>query len=338
MSTSVSVISAGGWGTALASHLTRKGYEVTLWAREPEVVASITNQNLNPVFLPDVPLPDGLHCTNDLEAAVPGRDVVLVVTPSQFMRHCLQQIAKYIAPDARVVLAAKGIETDTLQLMHEVANDTLPATVGERLCVLSGPTFAREIARGTPSAAVVAGHDADSRNAVQTLLSSSSFRLYTSDDVLGVELGGALKNVVALAVGILEGAGQGKNTQAALMTRAIAELSRLVTVMGGDPFTVTGLSGVGDLILTCTGGLSRNRQVGIRLGRGESLDHILAGMKMIAEGVETSRSGHHLARKHNVDMPIIETVYRVLHEGADITTAFLSLMERQLTKEFYPLP
>lgn len=335
MTDKISVISAGSWGTALAAHLSGKNYDVKLWAREKQVVSSIKKNGINEVFLPGIKLPENLVCTNNLEEAVRGSNVVFMVTPAQYARKSMEAVAEFMESETKILLASKGIEKKTLKLMHEIAEEIFPRTRAGSISVLSGPTFAREFALGTPSAAVVAGHNSSDVSFIQELLSSRHFRAYKSTDVIGVELGGALKNIVALAVGMLEGAGQGKNTQAALMTRAIAEITRLVTKMGGNPFTVSGLSGTGDLILTCTGGLSRNRQVGIRLGKGEKISEILESMNMVAEGVETSFSTHELARKNHVEMPIVEAVYRVIHNNTDMETTFRSLMNRSLKNEFY---
>ncbi len=335
MSIRIGAVGGGSWGTVLAALLAGKGMSVTLWCWEPEVAESINNDNENKLFLPGIKLPETLKATNSLEETVEGKDVVLVSTPSQHMRSVLDRISYLFQHGTTVVLASKGIENGTLRLMNQVAEESLPDFLHRNIYVVSGPTFARELAVKTPSAAVVAGYRSEGLPFLQQLFATPYFRTYTSSDVVGVEIGGALKNVIAISVGILEGAGLGRNSQAAIMTRAIAEITRLVTKMGGNPFTVTGLSGVGDMILTCNGDLSRNRMVGMRLGKGEKIDDILAGMTMVAEGVATSKSAYDLAKKMDVAMPIVEAVYRVIHEGANLEETFYALMERSLKDEIY---
>lgn len=335
MSIKVGVIGAGSWGTVLAAMLAEKGNAVTLWAREPETTESINNTKENRVFLPGIKLPENLIATCDLEKAAAGKDVLIMVTPAQHMREILSRISYLIHQGTCVILASKGIENGTLKLMHQVAEESLPDGSHKNIFVISGPTFARELALKMPSAAVVASHNNDGLEFVQQFFNTNYFRVYRSPDIIGVELGGALKNIIAIAVGILEGLNLGHNSQSALMTRAIAEITRLVVKSGGNPFTVTGLSGVGDLMLTCNGDLSRNRSVGIRLSRGEKIEDILKSMPTVAEGVSTSISAYYLSRKLEVAMPIVETVYKVLHEKQSLTESFMALMGRSLKDEIY---
>jgi glycerol-3-phosphate dehydrogenase (NAD(P)+) len=333
MSLKVGVISGGSWGTALAALLAGKNFDVRIWAREEEVIKSINSMNENTVFLPGVKLPSNLNASSEIKDAVYSKDVVVVTTPSQYLRKSLTEISYMLSPGAFIVIASKGIENGTLKLMHQIAEEVLPATLHKNIFVISGPTFARELAMKMPTLAVVAGHNSEAMETVQNIFNTEYFRIYRSSDVTGVELGGALKNIIAIAVGILEGFGLGKNTQAALITRAMAEITRLVIQMGGNPLTISGLSGVGDLILTCTGDLSRNRQVGIRLGKGEKIVDIINSMKMVAEGVATTASAYDLSKKMGVDMPITETLYKVLYDDADITESFKLLMSRSLKDE-----
>ncbi len=335
MSIKIGVIGAGSWGTVLAGMLGEKGNEVILYGREPEVAASVDRLRINTLFMPDMKLPETVKATADIAEAATQRDIIVMAAPSQHTRATFEKIAYLLHHGTYVVLASKGVENGTLKMMHQVAEESLPDNMHKNIFVLSGPTFAKELALKMPSAAVVAGHNGDGAAYVQQLFALPYFRVYRSFDIVGVELGGALKNVIAIAVGILEGMKLGHNSQSAIMTRAIAEITRLVVKMGGNPFTVTGLSGVGDLILTCTGDLSRNRQVGIRLGRGEKLDAILSSTLSVAEGVTTAISAYHLAKTQEVQMPIVETVYKVLHENADIREAFTMLMGRSLKEEIY---
>jgi len=333
MSLKVGVISGGSWGTALAGLLAEKKFDVKIWAREREVVESINSINENSVFLPGIKLPLNLKACSEIEEAACSKDIIVVTTPSQYLRKSLTDLAFMLSPGTFIVIASKGIEQGTLKLMHQIAEEVLPSTLHKNIFVISGPTFARELAVKMPTLAVVAGYNSQSMEIVQNIFNTEYFRIYRSNDVTGVELGGALKNIIAIAVGILEGFGLGKNTQAALITRAIAEITRLVIKMGGNPLTISGLSGVGDLILTCTGDLSRNRQVGIRLGRGEKIGDIISSMKMVAEGVATTASAYDLSKKVGVEMPITETLYKVLYDNADITESFRLLMSRSLKDE-----
>jgi glycerol-3-phosphate dehydrogenase (NAD(P)+) len=334
---SVSVLGAGAWGTALASVLARNGHAVTMWAREPEVVESVNRRSENELFLEGIALPDSLRATGSLEEAVSGAGVIVSVVPAQYVRSVWSGLAERVGADALahtlVVSASKGIETTTLERMDQVLGEILPAGARERFTVLSGPSFALEVAQELPTLVVSASHLSDAAEEVQTLFQNRSFRVYTSSDVVGVELGGALKNVIAVAAGAAAGLGFGHNTMAALITRGLAEMTRLGVAMGARRETFAGLAGMGDLVLTCTGELSRNRTVGFRLGQGEALDDILGPMRTVAEGVKTVQAVHALARRHGVEMPIAAEVHAMLTEGRAPLTALDNLMRRPPTTE-----
>ena len=321
------VLGAGSWGTALAALLAGKGHDVTLWSFEEDVASSVNQDHVNP-YLEGVTLPEALRGTADLADALAGAELVVSVSPSQFVGRVMEEAAPHIAPAALVVSASKGIELDTLRRMDQVVGAILPPSTMQRFCVLSGPSFAAEVARGAPTAVVVAGRDRDAALVAQTLFQTESFRVYTNPDVVGVELAGALKNVIALAAGCTAGLGFGHNTLAALITRGLAEITRLGVAMGAEKATFSGLAGMGDLVLTCTGNLSRNRTVGYRLGKGESLEEILADMKAVAEGVKTTEAVYALAARHAVEMPIAEQVYAIVHEGRAPSDALRALMLR----------
>jgi glycerol-3-phosphate dehydrogenase (NAD(P)+) len=324
----VAVIGAGSWGTALANLLARKGVDTVLWSHEPEVAVAIQERHLNPRYLSEVQLDPRLRATADIAEASRGADVVLSVSPSHVVRAVMSRVAPHLGDDALVVSASKGIEVDTLETMDQVLSDVLPAQVARRATFLSGPSFALEVAQDHPTAVTIASRDEAAARAAQQLFQTDLFRVYTNPDVIGVELGGALKNVIAIASGVVDGLGLGNNTRAALITRGLAEISRLGVALGADPLTFSGLAGMGDLILTCTGALSRNRSVGVELGRGRSLQEVLAGMTMVAEGVRTARSARELSRKVGVEMPIVEAVYDVLYQGTSAREAVENLMLR----------
>ncbi len=323
----VAVLGAGSWGTALAALLADRGHDVILWAYEPQVAAEIGDGE-NRTYLPGVRLPPGLTSSTDLTAALVDVDMVVSVTPSQFVRHVIVEAAPAIPPDALLVSASKGIETSTLMRMDEIFAEILPGAVQERFSVLSGPSFAREVAEGAPTAVVVASRSETARLRVQAAFQTDRFRVYTNEDVVGVELGGALKNVIALAAGVAAGLGYGHNTRAALTTRGLAEMTRLGMAMGAQRSTFAGLAGMGDLVLTCTGDLSRNRTVGFRLGQGETLEEILGEMTAVAEGVKTAQATVDLAARHGVELPICSEVLAILTEGRDPEEAVRSLMHR----------
>ncbi len=329
----IAVIGAGSWGTTLANLLAKKNYPVTLWAYEADLAARMATTRENDLYLPGVALAPQLSYTSELKQAVRGRKLLLLVPPSQVMRQVLVQIAADIDPDALLVSASKGIENDTLQPMAEVIGECLGPAVRDRLTFLSGPSFAREVATEMPTAVVAASDNREAAVRTQEIFSTAYFRVYTNDDVVGVELGGALKNVVALAAGVSDGLGFGYNTRAALITRGLAEMTRMGLALGANPATFAGLAGMGDLVLTCTGDLSRNRTVGMELGRGRSLAEILGGMKMVAEGVKTTLSAYQLAAKLGVDVPITEQMYRILYQNKDPRQAVTDLMLRGLKAE-----
>jgi glycerol-3-phosphate dehydrogenase (NAD(P)+) len=298
-----------------------------LWSYEEDVARDVNEDHANP-YLGDVRLPDGLRATTDLREAVEGASLVVSVSPSQFVGRVMGEAAPHVDADAIVVSASKGIELDTLRPMDEVLASVLPAAVMERFCVMSGPSFAAEVAREAPTAVVVASRDLVAAETVQAVFQTGYYRVYTNSDVVGVELAGAVKNVIALAAGVTAGLGFGHNTMAALITRGLAEMTRLGVALGADKATFSGLAGMGDLVLTCTGSLSRNRTVGYRLGQGESLPEILADMTAVAEGVKTAEAVHALARRHQVEMPIAEQVYAIVHEGRRPSEALQALMLR----------
>lgn len=328
MSKKIGVIGAGSWGTTLADLLAKKGHDVVLWAYEPELVAEMTTTRENDPYLPGITLSPRLAFTNDLAAAVTGKELLLFVTPSQVTRRVLTQMLPFCPADAFIVSASKGVEVDTERLVSQIYEEILPAELYRRFSVLSGPSFAREVAKEMPTAVVAAAADPAVAREVQQVFSCGYFRVYTNSDVIGVELGGAIKNVIAIAAGISDGLGFGYNTRAALITRGLAEITRLGVALGARTETFAGLAGMGDLVLTCTGDLSRNRTVGMQLGEGRRLPEILADMRMVAEGVKTAESTRRLAQRLGVDMPIIEQVYLVLYEEKPARAAVMELMAR----------
>ncbi len=329
----VAVIGAGAWGTALARHLAEKQMSVRLWAHEPEVVQVVEQRRENVVFLPGVRLPATLTATTVLSEALTGVDCVIFAVPSHVARLVLSRIGPLLSQSVPFVSATKGIEETTLELMTQVMQDVLPAHMRDSLMVLSGPSFASEVSQGKPTALCLAGRDAGAVKTAQALFMTPSFRVYADDDLTGVQLGGSLKNVMALAAGVVDGLELGHNARAALITRGLAEMIRLGMAMGADPRTFYGLSGVGDLILTCTGPLSRNHSVGVRLGKGERLEGILASMQAVAEGVRTAKAALGLAQRHGVDMPIVQEVNAVLFADKPCRQAVGDLMEREAKEE-----
>ena len=327
-STRVAVVGAGSWGTALGALLAKSGHVVRLWCLEPEVAAQIRERCENETYLPGRKLPAGLQATDDLEEAVSGAEVVVSVSPSQFVGSVMGEAAPHIPQDAQIVSASKGIEVSTLRRMDEVLAAVLSASQMEGFTALSGPSFAKEVADEAPTAVVVASADEQAARAAQSLFQTDYFRVYTNSDVIGVELGGALKNVIALAAGVSAGLGHAHNTQAALITRGLAEITRLGLAMGARASTFSGLAGMGDLVLTCTGELSRNRTVGFRIGHGEPLESILGDMTAVAEGVKTVQAVRDLAERHGVEMPIAEEVYGMLVNGTQPEQALQNLMRR----------
>ncbi len=329
----MTVIGAGAWGTALANLLADTGAEVRMWAREPEVVEAVNATGENTLYLEGARLNPGLAVTNSLVAALEDAGVVVWVCPVQYSAALLAEAGPLIPPGALMVSASKGIEVATLRRMDEIFAEALPREQAERLCVLSGPSFALEVVAGAPTAVVVASHDRQARLHAQSLFQTDRFRVYTNRDVVGVELGGALKNVIALAAGVAAGLELGHNAVAALMTRGLAEMSRLGMALGAQPATFAGLAGMGDLVLTCTGGLSRNRTVGVMLGRGRTMEEIMGEARTVAEGVATVRAVHFLAQRIGVEMPVSSEVFRIIAEGLDPMEALDRLMTREPTSE-----
>jgi len=325
----VAVVGAGSWGTAIAHLLHRNGHRVSLWSYEEAVVRAIRETGENTPYLPGVELSSGIRVSTRFEEVLPSAEVVVSVSPAQHVGSVMAGAAPHLDPGAIVVSASKGIEIQSLRTMDEVLGSVLSPELTDRLVFLSGPSFALEVTAGNPTAVVAASRSRDARLEIQRVFRSPTFRVYTNPDVIGVELGGALKNVVALAAGVSAGLRFGHNALAALITRGLAEMTRLGVAMGAQAATFSGLAGLGDLVLTCTGDLSRNRTVGFRLGQGEPLDRILAGMTAVAEGVRTTPAVHALANRHGVEMPIVEQVYAILEEGKDPREAVQELMLRE---------
>lgn len=327
----MAILGGGGWGTALGVHLARVGHDVRLWARDAALVDDMRARRANAVYLPDVRFPDALSVTNDLAQALAGSELVVAAIPSHGTRDILRLAAPHVRAGALIVSATKGLEQDTLFRVSEIARQELRS--GGSVVVLSGPSFAAEVARGLPTAVSVASEDPVAVARVQAEFRAPNFRLYGTDDVRGVEIGGALKNVIAIAAGVVEGLGLGHNALAGLITRGLAEMSRVACAAGAKRETLAGLSGLGDLVLTCTGALSRNRHVGLELASGRPLQDILAGMKMVAEGVRTTEAALALAARHGVEMPIAGQVAELLAGRKDARTALEDLMLRPQRSE-----
>ena len=333
MTMPVAIIGAGGWGTALAATLARADRRVSLWVYEADLAAGMSASRENPIYLPSVRIPESVHVSNSMDSVLAESRIVIMAVPSHVFRSVVQQMAPLVQPDTVFVSATKGIETCTLMRMSQVITDVLGSSVESRIAVISGPTFAPEVARGVPTALVVASPLESLRIQLQNELSTPRFRLYTNLDTIGVEIGAATKNIIAIAAGVADGLGLGSNAVAALVTRGLAEITRLAVACGGRRETLSGLAGLGDLILTSYGNLSRNRRVGIALGQGRRIEDIIGGMRSVAEGVKTTESAVALARKLNVEMPIAERMYAVLYEGLKVQDAINDLMERKLKEE-----
>jgi glycerol-3-phosphate dehydrogenase (NAD(P)+) len=327
----VTILGAGSWGTALAVHLGRLGHDVRLWARDQALVADMSARRANAVYLPDVHVPNTVTVTHALGEALRDAELVVSAIPSHGCRSVIRTAAPFLAPGAVIVSATKGIEAGTMLRMSEVIAQEVGGT--HRIVVLSGPSFAIEVARQLPTAILAASAHADAIELVQEEFRGPALRLYGSDDVVGVEIGGAMKNIIAIAAGVVEGLGLGHNALAALITRGLAELTRLACAVGGRRDTLAGLSGLGDLVLTCTGTLSRNRHVGVELARGRTLPEILAGMKMVAEGVITTGAALELGARHGVELPIATQMAEVLSGRSDVRTAITALMVRRQRAE-----
>jgi glycerol-3-phosphate dehydrogenase (NAD(P)+) len=331
--TNVAVLGSGAFGTSLAKVLADQGNPTKLWARRPELADTINQTHRNEHYLPDSLLPDSLTATTDFADALAGAELVLFVVPSHATRAVVEQAKAHVPSGALICSATKGIENGTLMLMSEVMVDVLGEEAESRLTYLSGPSFAKELAAGVPTAVTVASTNSEAAERVQREFATANLRMYYSHDVPGVEVGGALKNVIAIAAGAIDGLGFGLNTRAALMTRGLAEIGRVAAAKGAAPLSIMGLAGMGDLVLTCTGSLSRNRTVGVELGKGRKLDEILASLGHVAEGVKTTKSAHELGKKLGVDVPITDEVYRVLYEDKPAKQALIDLMTRPLKHE-----
>ncbi|HKW31611.1 MAG TPA: NAD(P)H-dependent glycerol-3-phosphate dehydrogenase [Candidatus Acidoferrum sp.] len=337
--TRIAILGAGSWGTALSVVLARarRAHEISLWARSTELAEMLQRQRENATYLRGVRLPESIHATHDMAKALAGTQIVIGAMPSVHARKVYKQALPYVTPQSAFVSATKGLEPETHLRMSMVLSQLLTGArtpeLSQRIAVLSGPSFAAEAARGEPTAVVLAAQDAALASVFQEELSGPSFRLYTNDDVLGVELAGAMKNVIAIAAGACQGLGLGSNPLAALITRGLAEMMRLAAALGARPETLSGLAGLGDLVLTCTGALSRNRHVGVELGKGRKLPEILAEMRMVAEGVDTATPLLALAREHGIEMPITEQVEAILHHRQSPEDAIHEIMERPLKRE-----
>ena len=334
----VTVLGAGSWGTALAIHTARRGWPTHLWTRRTDHAVAMQAEGKNAQYLPDAPFPPGLTVTESMADALEDPGLVICAIPSHGMRGAMKAVREVLSAQSRVrepifLIAAKGIEVASLATMQTVLQEELPEAHAGRIAALGGPSFAKEVAGAKPTMVVVAAEHAPIRVAIQQLLSGHSMRAYVTEDILGVELGGTFKNVIAMAAGIGDGAGLGDNARAGLITRGLAEISRLAVSLGAHPATLSGLAGMGDLVLTCTGGLSRNRRVGIALGQGRPLQDILDEMGMVAEGVKNTKSAHKLAQQQSVDMPLVATMHAILYEDMDIRDAVSALMGRALKSE-----
>lgn len=329
----VSVIGAGSWGTALSLQLARAGNEVRVWEYDAVQVARLQAERENARYLPGVPFLDNISVSGDKAAVLAGADLVVAVVPSQVMRSTMVDAGPLIPPDAVVCCASKGIEEGSLMTMEEVLRDVVPEVLHRRLCFLAGPSFAKEVARGLPTAVVTAGRDEGAAHVVAQAFHHGAFRVYHTDDIMGAELGGALKNIIAIACGAADGMGVGHNARAALITRGLAEITRLAVHRGANPMTLAGLAGMGDLVLTCTGDLSRNRRVGLALGEGRTLVDILEELGQVAEGVTTTRSGRELAKRTSVEMPITEQIFLMLYEDKPVDAAMRDLLGRERKAE-----
>ena len=329
----IGAIGAGSWGTTLANLLADKGHKVDLWVRENDVYEQIKKNRINETFLPGMKLVDSLNPVKTFEEALNDKDLIMMVVPSHFYRSVLTQLKPFLKPGMKFISATKGIENNTLKVMSQVAEEILEPEYTESFACLAGPSFAKEVFVKQPTAVTIACRDISQAERLQNVFSTDLFRVYVSDDLIGVQLCGALKNVIAIGAGASDGLGFGLNARAALITRGLAEITRLGVAMGANPMTFAGLSGIGDLVLTCTGDLSRNRTLGLKIGKGMKLDEITNGMTMVAEGVKTSISAYELAKKMGVDMPIVDQVYETLYNGKDPLLAVKELMTRELKKE-----
>ncbi len=334
MATNMAVLGAGSWGTALAVSLVSGGHRVALWARRPEAAATMARHRHNPTYLPEVVLPEAVHVTADLRQAAEDKDLWVIATPSHAVRTLAADLAPYAHPNLIVVSLAKGIENETLMTTTQVLGTVLtPPVPHARIGVLYGPSHAEEVAAGQPTTLVAAAPSLAVAEQAQAAFMTPRLRVYVNDDVLGVEIGGSVKNVMAIAAGMSDGIGYGDNAKAALITRGMAEIQRLGLAMGAQPATFAGLTGIGDLVVTCTSRHSRNRYLGEQIGKGKRLDEVLSEMQMVAEGVKTTASVYALARRYGIEMPITEAVYAILFEGKKPADAVQELMTRSAKQE-----
>jgi len=329
----IGVVGGGSWGTTIANHMALKGINVDLWVREEDVYSQIKEKRINETFLSGITLSEAIRPVQSFKEVSREKDFLFIVVPSHFFRTILTELSPFFSSATPLIVGTKGIENETLMTMSQVVASVLNRDWNDAFACLSGPSFAREVCDKHPTAVTLASRNKELSIYLQELLSTDYFRIYTTQDVIGVELGGALKNVIAIAAGITDGLGFGFNARAALLTRGLAEITRLGVSMGAQPLTFAGLAGIGDLILTCTGDLSRNRMVGLKIAEGVSAKEIVSGMKMVAEGIKTSLSAYNLARKMGVEMPIITEVYNVIYKGKDPRKAVKDLMTRELKVE-----
>jgi len=329
----IGVVGGGSWGTTLANHMALKGFDVDLWIREEDVYYQIKEKRINETFLPGIKLCNGIRPIQSFREVTNEKDLFLIVVPSHFFRDILNELSPFLSSSTPIVVGTKGIENETLMTMSQIVASVLPGDWGDKFVCLSGPSFAREVCYKHPTAVTLASRNKKLATYLQGLFSTDYFRVYTTQDVIGVELGGALKNVIAIAAGTSDGLGFGFNARAALLTRGLAEITRLGVSMGAKPLTFAGLAGIGDLILTCTGDLSRNRMVGLKIAEGIPVEEIVSGMKMVAEGIKTSMSAYNLAKKMGIEMPIITEVYNIIYKGKDPRKAVKDLMTRELKVE-----
>ena len=333
--TSIGVVGGGSWGTALAKLLADKGFVLDLWVFEKEVKEQIESERENKFFLPGIKLSENIIPSNDLEAVVKNKNLVLMVVPSHFMRYMAGKMKNFISSETIIVAASKGIENETHLTMTQIIAEKIDFFPRENLAVLSGPSFAKEVANKVPTVVAAASISRKVAEYVQEIFSCSTFRVYVNDDPIGTQIGGAMKNVLAIAAGICDGMKMGLNPRAALITRGLTEMNRLGTKLGAEPLTLAGLAGVGDLLLTCTGDLSRNYTVGRQIGEGKQLDEIISEMRMVAEGVKTTKSVYNLSKKLGVDLPICNEVYGVLFQGIPVKESVSRLMNRSLKHELH---
>lgn len=334
----IGIVGAGSWGTALAKLLADKGFVPDLWVFEPEVKKQIKEQRENKIFLPKIKLPNNINPSNDLEYVVKKKDIILIVVPSHLMRDTSKKIKEFISNNTIIVTASKGIENKTYLVMTQILEQILNNINKKNLAVLSGPSFAREVANKIPTVVAAASYSRQTARYVQDVFSCPTFRVYINDDPIAAQIGGAMKNVIAIAAGICDGMKMGLNPRAALITRGLTEMNRLATKLGANPLAISGLAGAGDLLLTCTGDLSRNYTLGKQIGQGKKLDYIISEMRMVAEGIKTTRSVYNLAKKLDIDLPVCNEVYFVLFENLPVKQTIGRLMNRELKHEFDNLP